>query len=96
MRETRLDPAHLVAPLFVEAGEGVRTPIAALPGQHRFSPDTVTEEAARLAGLGVGGVILFGVPPTKDATGTSGWSDQTASRTRGRNEASPMRAERTA
>ena len=74
-RETRLDPAELVAPLFVESGSGIHTPIEALPGHFRFSPDTVGEEAERLQALGVGSVILFGIPMTKDATGTSGWDE---------------------
>jgi len=75
-RETRLDPANLIAPLFVELGTGVRTPLPSLPGQFRWSPDTVAAEAARLEGLGVGGVILFGVPGRKDATGSSGWDPE--------------------
>lgn len=72
-RETRLHAAELIAPLFVEAGSNVRTPLPSLPGQLRWSPDTVGEEAKRLEALGVGGVILFGIPATKDATGTSGF-----------------------
>ena len=71
-RETRLHAADLIAPLFVEQGRGVRTPLASLPGQTRWSPDTVVEEAQRLAGLGVGAVILFGLPQHKDARGSSG------------------------
>lgn len=72
-RETRLHPADLIAPLFVEHGRGVRTPLPSLPGQTRWSPDTVVEEAQRLAGLGVGAVILFGLPAHKDARGSSGF-----------------------
>lgn len=72
-RETRLHPADLVAPLFVEAGRRVKKPLESLPGQFRWSPDTVVEEAKRLAALGVGGVILFGIPSKKDARGSSGW-----------------------
>jgi porphobilinogen synthase len=60
----------LVAPLFVRPGTGVREPIASLPGQARLSPDVAADEAARLADLGVGGVILFGLPAWKDPTGT--------------------------
>ncbi len=70
VRETRLHPSMLVAPLFVRPGSGIREPIASLPGQARLSPDTAAEEAARLAGLGVGGVILFGLPASKDAIGS--------------------------
>jgi porphobilinogen synthase len=64
----------LVAPLFVRPGFGVREPIGSMPGQARLSPDLAVEEAARLAELGVGGIILFGLPESKDAVG-SGASD---------------------
>jgi len=72
--ETRLHPSMLVAPLFVRPGSGVREPIGSMPGQARLSPDLAAEEASRLAQLGVGGVILFGLPESKDALG-SGASD---------------------
>ncbi len=72
-RETRLHPANLIAPLFVEQGTGVRVPLASMPGQTRWSPDTVADEALRLEALGVGGVILFGVPSEKDDLGSPGW-----------------------
>jgi porphobilinogen synthase len=74
VRETRLHPSMLVAPLFVRPGVGVREPIGSMPGQARLSPDLAVEEAARLADLGVGGVILFGLPESKDSAG-SGASD---------------------
>jgi porphobilinogen synthase len=74
-RETRLHAADLVAPLFVEPGKGLRVPLPSLPGHARFSPDTAAEEARRLEGLGVGAVLLFGVPRSKDAKGSSGWAD---------------------
>jgi porphobilinogen synthase len=72
-RETRLHAADLIAPLFVVPGKGVRTAVDSLPGQFRLSPDVAAEEAKRLQGLGVGGVILFGIPTRKDATGSGGW-----------------------
>jgi porphobilinogen synthase len=65
----------LVAPLFVQPGLGRRDAIGSMPGQARLSPDLAAEEAAHLAGLGVGGVILFGLPETKDAMGSEA-SDQ--------------------
>ncbi|MCI0345769.1 MAG: porphobilinogen synthase [Chloroflexi bacterium] len=74
VRETRLHPAMLVAPLFVRPGSGMREPVASMPGVERLSPDVAADEAARLAELGVGGVILFGLPEAKDARG-SGASD---------------------
>jgi porphobilinogen synthase len=70
VRETRLHPSMLVAPLFVRPGLGIREPIGSMPGQARLSPDLAAEEAARLAELGVGGVILFGLPVSKDAIGS--------------------------
>ncbi len=70
VRETRLEPSMLVAPLFVRPGRGVREPIGSMPGVAQFTPDVAAEEAARLADLGVGGIILFGLPATKDAVGS--------------------------
>jgi porphobilinogen synthase len=70
VRETRLHPGMLVAPLFVRPGAGIREPIAALPGHHRWSPDLAVDEAARLEALGIGGVLLFGLPEAKDPAGS--------------------------
>jgi porphobilinogen synthase len=70
VRETRLHPSMLVAPLFVQPGSGRREPIGSMPGQARLTPDLAAKEATRLAHLGVGGVILFGVPAAKDAIGS--------------------------
>ena len=75
VRETRLHPSMLVAPLFVRPGSGMREPIGSLPGQARLSPDEAADEAARLAELGVGGVILFGLPSSKDALGSGASSE---------------------
>ncbi len=72
-RETRLAPDQLVAPLFVVEGSGVRQPIASMPGHARLSPELVAEEAAALAALGVGSVLLFGIPARKDAEGSGAW-----------------------
>lgn len=71
VRETRLRPSALVAPLFVVPGLDRREPIPSLPGQARLSPDLVVEEARGLAALGIGGVLLFGVPDGRDPTGAS-------------------------
>ncbi|MEO5704889.1 MAG: porphobilinogen synthase [Candidatus Limnocylindrales bacterium] len=75
VRETRLHAAMLVAPLFVRPGAGIREPIASLPGHARLSVDVAAEECARLAELGVGGVILFGLPNVKDAAGSGASAD---------------------
>src|SRR5437867_3960216 len=66
VRETRLHPSMLVAPLFVRPGSGMREPVTSMPGVARVSADVAAEEATRLAELGVGGVILFGLPESKD------------------------------
>ena len=75
VREARLHPSMLVAPLFVRPGSALREPIPSLPGQARLSPDRAAEETARLAELGVGGIILFGLPESKDAHGTGASAD---------------------
>ena len=69
VRETRLHPSQLVAPIFVVSGRGRREEISSLKGHARLSPDLAVAEAARLAALGVGGVLLFGIPDSKDARG---------------------------
>lgn len=75
VRETRLDPSMLVAPLFVRSGMAIREAIGSMPGVARLSPDLAISEAARLASLGVGGVLLFGLPDAKDPVGSAAWAD---------------------
>jgi porphobilinogen synthase len=72
VRETRLSPEQLIAPVFCTPGKGVRSPIGSMPGVERWSPDVCAEKAREWAALGIGGVLLFGIPASKDATGTSG------------------------
>ena len=73
VRETRLDPAMLVAPLFVRAGAGSREEIASMPGQYRYGVDDLVREADRLVANGVRSVLLFGLPEAKDADGGGAW-----------------------
>jgi len=75
VRETRLDPAMLVAPLFVQPGRNRRDAISSMPGQDRVSVDEAVRDVERLAGLRVGGVLLFGLPESKDPDGTGAWID---------------------
>ncbi|HUF46449.1 MAG TPA: porphobilinogen synthase [Vicinamibacterales bacterium] len=75
-RETRLAPDQLVAPLFVCPGSRLREPIPSMPGHARLSPDVAAREAAELADLGVGSVILFGIPSEKDADGRGAWDPE--------------------
>src|SRR5260370_35688915 len=76
VQETHLVPSQLVWPLFVRHGESVRTEAAALPGVSQTSVDALVTDARRAAHLGLGGVILFGVPETKAAPGPGGSSGQ--------------------
>ncbi len=74
VRETRLDPSDLILPLFVVPGDGIRRPVPSLPGVEHLSVDAAVQDATRAADLGVGGVMLFGVPDAaeKDATASAG------------------------
>ncbi len=73
VRETRIHPRQLVAPLFVFPGRGLREPVGSMPGVERVTPDEAVKDVKALAALGVGGVILFGLPAEKDDVGTGGW-----------------------
>lgn len=74
VRETELTPSHLVYPLFVEAGLSGRQRIPSMPGQDRLGLDALAEEARDLARLGIGGVMLFGLPAAKDELGSGAWA----------------------
>jgi porphobilinogen synthase len=76
VRETRLDAADLVLPMFVVHGSDVRRPIGAIPGHAHMSIDVAVAEAERAAAAGLGGVLLFGLPATKDAQGSEAWDDE--------------------
>ena len=75
VRETRLAASQLVLPLFVRAGTGVRQPVASMPGVSQTSVDEMLLDARAAAALGVGGVLLFGIPAHKDAEGSAAWDD---------------------
>jgi porphobilinogen synthase len=66
VRETRLHPAQFILPLFVCPGEGVRREIGAMPGNYQMSIDQLVGECAEVHSLGIGGVMLFGLPESKD------------------------------
>src|SRR2546426_3169412 len=76
VQETHLVPAQLVWPLFVCHGEGVRREVTALPGVYQTSVDELVQDAERARRLGLGGIILFGLPETKDATGSEAYDEQ--------------------
>jgi len=75
VRETRLSPQALVYPLFVCPGEGVRKPVASMPGVFNLSIDELIKEARAAQGLGIPAVILFGLPEQKDTVASGAWSD---------------------
>lgn len=74
VRETSLEPRQLVYPIFVEAGLSGRKPIEAMPGQDRLGLDVLADEMRAVRALGIGAVLLFGLPAAKDAQGSEAWS----------------------
>jgi porphobilinogen synthase len=76
VRETRLDPANFVLPLFICPGQGVRRPISSMPPQCQLSIDSAVEECREIRSLGIGGVILFGLPESKDEEASGAYDEQ--------------------
>ncbi len=75
VRETALSPNNLILPLFVVPGTKVRKDIASMPGVSQTSIDEMLVDAREAASLGVGAVLLFGIPEHKDERGTAGYAD---------------------
>jgi porphobilinogen synthase len=74
VRETTLEPADLIAPLFVKEGIPDAVPIATMPGQYQHTVESLRKTAADIRSRGVLGFVLFGVPEHKDAEGTEAWN----------------------
>lgn len=75
VRETLLAPSQFIAPLFVRHGRGIRTPVASMPGVAQLTVDEVLDaEVDALVAAGIGSVILFGIPATKDPVGEENWA----------------------
>ncbi len=75
VRETHLQPGALIYPMFLCPGEGVRREISSMPGVFNLSVDEAAKEAEAAAGLGVGGLLLFGLPEAKDEEATGAWAE---------------------
>jgi porphobilinogen synthase len=74
VRETHLRPGALVAPMFLCPGEGVRREIGSMPGVFNLSIDEAVKEAEACAVLGLGGLLLFGLPEEKDEKASGAWA----------------------
>ena len=75
VRETVLEPGDLIYPLFICPGEGVRREVSSMPGVFNLSIDEAVREAEEAAQLGLGGLLLFGLPETKDVQGSGAWEE---------------------
>ena len=75
VRETRLAPSQFILPLFVCTGEGIKRPISSMPGNAQLSVDQLVIECEEAARLGIGGVILFGIPESKDELASGAYDD---------------------
>jgi porphobilinogen synthase len=76
VRESELAPAHLIQPLLVVAGEGVREDVPSMPSIERFSISELVAEATEIATAGIGSVLLFGVPAAKDESGSGAYDEE--------------------
>ncbi len=75
VRETALEPGDLIYPLFIRPGKAVRDPVSSMPGVFNLSVDEAVREAEEAAQLGLGGLLLFGLPEKKDDQGTGAWEE---------------------
>lgn len=74
VQETKLSPQDFIYPLFVREGKDIQKPIQSMPGQYQWSIDRVVHEAREVASLGIPAIILFGIPGTKDASGSENYN----------------------
>jgi len=75
VRETRLSPESMIYPIFVCAGEKVRTEVSSMPGQYNLSIDNAVTLAREAERAGIGGILLFGLPPEKDDVGSDAYDE---------------------
>jgi porphobilinogen synthase len=74
VRETHLHPGAFLYPLFLCEGEGIRREVSSMPGVFNLSIDEAVKEAEQCAALGIGGLLLFGIPDEKDEQGSGAWA----------------------
>jgi porphobilinogen synthase len=74
-RETQLRPDDFILPLFVRPGKGIKQPISSMPGHFQLSIDLLIKEVKEAKGLGIPGIILFGIPEKKDEVGSEGYAE---------------------
>jgi porphobilinogen synthase len=75
VRETALEPGDLIYPLFLCPGEGIRREVSSMPGVFNLSIDEAVREAEEAQSLDIGGLLLFGLPESKDEQGTGAWDE---------------------
>ena len=75
VRETRLSPEQFIYPMFVCSGEGIKKEISAMPGNYQWSADTLVDEVRSVKNLGIGGIMLFGLPAKKDDAASGAYDD---------------------
>lgn len=76
VRETRLEPAELIYPIFVAEGENIKTPVDSMPTVYQYSIDRLEEILPQIADSGISGLLIFGIPAHKDARGTEAYNDE--------------------
>src|SRR5262245_49942736 len=75
VRETRLSPETMIYPIFIGTGKNRKKEISAMPGQFTLSIDKAVETAREVEKLGIGGLLLFGLPAEKDEVGSDAYSE---------------------
>lgn len=75
VRETRVSKNGLIYPIFVKEGNQIKEEITSMPGQYRYSLDTLAYELEKVQKAGVRGVLFFGIPKEKDSCGSGAWAE---------------------
>src|ERR1700742_4390018 len=75
VREVHLQPGALIYPLFICPGEGIRREVSSMPGVYNLSIDEAMKEVEEATSLGLGGLLLFGLPAAKDEEGSGAWAE---------------------